>query len=174
MVHTNVNLCDVLSRGSTDVVCSAGQKKKKIHIWCLCFLLHMHIQMQRCLLFLHLFLSLFLYPGMLLPSQTLKHTWLRRCVCVGVWRGCFSAFISGWHRIPPQYYIICTCTQCVCLCGYPLDGDTILRRQNTRKPSFPSSEYDSTKLYWNNSKGYQYSYKYSILYFCRLCLRILP
>lgn len=43
MVHTNVNVCDVLSRGSTDVVCSAGQKNKKKTYMVLVFsLTHAH------------------------------------------------------------------------------------------------------------------------------------
>ncbi len=176
LVNKKVKVCDVLSKGSMDVVCSAGQKRHTLY------------RSARIQTYTHMcsgvFFSSSFFFGLCFctqaccflpkPSNTLD--W--GGVCVGGWRGCFNAFISGWHRIPPQYYIICTCTQCVFVCVHR-DNHTCLLNVNSccwqylkmakheeAPPPF-TTEYESTKL--KTVKGN--SVAKTILYFCILCLK---
>lgn len=85
---------------------------------CCFFFSYTHVQW--CVLSLGVFacFSIFRHAAFLPNPQTHLIEEVRFSMCVGGWRGCFKPFISGWSRIPLQYYIICTCTQFVFACMY--------------------------------------------------------
>lgn len=149
-------------------------------------LTHAHIQIHVCSgvffsFIFFCFFGLFLYSGMLLPSQTLN-TLDWGGVCVGGWRGCFNAFISGWHRIPPQYYIICTCTQCVFVCVHRGNHTCLLnvnswcwqylkmaKHEEPPPHSPPPQSMNQQSFIVTRVKSN--SVAKTVLYFCILCLK---
>ncbi len=117
LVNKKVKVCDVLSRGSMDVVCSV-LGSIVLMLFHICRYTNTHICSGVFFSSSFLFWSLFLYSGMLLPSQTLKHTWLRRCVCGWVERvlQCFHLRVTQ-NPSPVLYHLhLCVCVSCVRAC----------------------------------------------------------